>query len=68
VTLAENFILCTIHRAENTDDPDLLSVIIPALNKIFRQKELFTVSKPCFTLSHEAEWGELVEVGFTKNF
>jgi len=29
-----NFILCTLHRAENTDDPKRLSAIVAALNEI----------------------------------
>ena len=32
--LPDNFILCTLHRAENTDDPKRLSEIIEALNEI----------------------------------
>ncbi len=29
-----NFILCTLHRAENTDDPERLACIIESLNKL----------------------------------
>lgn len=34
VTLSNEYILCTIHRAENTDDIDRLTNIIDALNEI----------------------------------
>ena len=34
IELPEEFILATIHRAENTDDPDRLKSIMKALNKI----------------------------------
>ncbi len=34
---AEGFILSTIHRAENTDNPERLSNIIKALNKVARE-------------------------------
>ncbi len=32
-----NFVLCTIHRAENTDDPNRLKEICSALNEIHKQ-------------------------------
>lgn len=32
----ENFVLATLHRAENTDDPQRLSSIVQALNQIHR--------------------------------
>lgn len=31
---SENFLLCTIHRAENTDDPKRLSAILDLLNEL----------------------------------
>lgn len=34
IDLSENFILCTLHRAENTDDPKVLRSIVDALNDI----------------------------------
>lgn len=34
IELPEEFILATIHRAENTDDPERLESIVKALNKI----------------------------------
>ena len=35
-----NFILCTIHRAENTDSPKRMEAIFSALNKIAEKKEV----------------------------
>jgi UDP-GlcNAc3NAcA epimerase len=35
--LPEDFILATLHRAENTDNPERLASIVKALNKIHRQ-------------------------------
>lgn len=32
----EGFILCTLHRAENTDDPKRLSAIVEALNELHK--------------------------------
>ena len=37
IPLPDTFILCTIHRAENTDDPAKLSEIVNALNEIALQ-------------------------------
>lgn len=31
-----DFVLCTLHRAENTDDPDRFSTIVQAINEISR--------------------------------
>lgn len=31
---AGDFVLCTLHRAENTDDPERLAAIVSALNKL----------------------------------
>lgn len=36
----ENFILCTMHRAENTDDPKRLQEIVSALNKIHKETRI----------------------------
>ncbi len=38
ISLLHEFILCTIHRAENTDDKSRLNNIITALNEITKQK------------------------------
>ena len=38
--MANDFVLCTIHRAENTDDPTRLAEIISALNKIAESKQV----------------------------
>ncbi len=38
--LAENFILCTVHRAENTDNLNRLRSIIDALNVINEQQQV----------------------------
>lgn len=34
VAIPEHFVLCTVHRAENTDDPKRLAGIFSALEKI----------------------------------
>ncbi len=34
--LRGNFVLCTLHRAENTDDPKRLNAFVEALNKIHK--------------------------------
>ena len=36
----KNYILCTIHRAENTDDPQRLKNIFDALNKIAEETQI----------------------------
>ncbi len=36
----ENYILCTIHRAENTDDTERLTSIVEALNEIANKEDL----------------------------
>jgi UDP-GlcNAc3NAcA epimerase len=38
--VSNDFVLCTIHRAENTDDPKRLASIILALNKIAQFKQV----------------------------
>lgn len=40
VKLGNEYILCTIHRAENTDDLDRLKNIIDALNEINHEKQI----------------------------
>ena len=42
----DNFILCTIHRNNNTDDPERLKSIIKALNKISEEKEIIIPLHP----------------------
>jgi len=41
-----NFVLCTIHRAENTDDPDRLDTIVAALNKISQEMRIILPLHP----------------------
>ena len=41
-----NFILCTLHRAENTDDPNRLKDIISALNKINKETPIILPLHP----------------------
>ncbi len=40
VELADNYILSTIHRAENTDDPQRLEAIFKALNEIAKEIQI----------------------------
>ena len=42
----EGFILCTMHRAENTDDPKRLGEIVSALNKISEQTKVILPLHP----------------------
>ncbi|MBI3584676.1 MAG: UDP-N-acetylglucosamine 2-epimerase (non-hydrolyzing) [Nitrospinae bacterium] len=42
----KNFILCTIHRAENTDDLSRLSSIISALNEIAKEVDIILPLHP----------------------
>ncbi|TXC76921.1 non-hydrolyzing UDP-N-acetylglucosamine 2-epimerase [Luteibaculum oceani] len=35
-----NFVLCTIHRAENTDDPERLAFIVNALNQLNQETKV----------------------------
>ncbi len=44
--LKDDFILCTIHRAENTDNMDRLNGIITALNKIAQEKMIIVPIHP----------------------
>ncbi|MDG1841537.1 MAG: UDP-N-acetylglucosamine 2-epimerase (non-hydrolyzing) [Crocinitomicaceae bacterium] len=41
-----NFILCTLHRAENTDDPNRLEEIISALNNINKETPIILPLHP----------------------
>ncbi|MED7818620.1 MULTISPECIES: non-hydrolyzing UDP-N-acetylglucosamine 2-epimerase [unclassified Francisella] len=43
---SSNFILCTIHRAENTDNIDRLKQIFSALNEIAKEKQLILPLHP----------------------
>ncbi|WEJ63149.1 non-hydrolyzing UDP-N-acetylglucosamine 2-epimerase [Thiomicrorhabdus lithotrophica] len=40
LVISEDFVLCTIHRAENTDDPVRLANIVSALNDIAKEKQV----------------------------
>lgn len=42
----DNFVLCTIHRAENTDNPERLSNIISALNQFALSKQVILPLHP----------------------
>ena len=44
--LKGNFILCTLHRAENTDDPERLKSIVNALNEIHRNERVLLPLHP----------------------
>ena len=44
--IAESFVLCTIHRAENTDSPKRLGNIISALNEIAKNKQVILPLHP----------------------
>jgi len=72
------YILVTVHRAANTDDPKRLGEIVEGLNHI-NQQIVFPVHPrtqkalarlgaefPCLTLRHETEWMETVEAGWNR--
>ncbi|MBE0494659.1 MAG: UDP-N-acetylglucosamine 2-epimerase (non-hydrolyzing), partial [Thiomicrospira sp.] len=40
LVIKDDFVLCTIHRAENTDDPKRLSAIFEALNEIAENQQV----------------------------
>ncbi len=40
LNVADDFVLCTIHRAENTDNANRLSSIVSALNAIAQEKQI----------------------------
>ena len=44
--IINHYILCTIHRAENTDDPDRLKAIFEALNEIAKEREVILPLHP----------------------
>jgi UDP-GlcNAc3NAcA epimerase len=44
--IKKDFILCTIHRAENTDDEDRLKSIFEALNEIAKDKQIILPLHP----------------------
>jgi len=44
--IEENYILCTIHRAENTDDEERLRNIFKALNEISKEKQIILPLHP----------------------
>lgn len=44
--VADDFALCTIHRAENTDDPTRLANIVAALNEIAKQQQVILPLHP----------------------
>ncbi len=46
VDLKDDYVLCTIHRAENTDDPKRLKSIISALNKIAEEIDIILPIHP----------------------
>lgn len=46
IHITENFVLCTIHRAENTDDPKRVAGIILALNEIAKNKQVILPLHP----------------------
>ncbi|MFA5455708.1 MAG: UDP-N-acetylglucosamine 2-epimerase (non-hydrolyzing) [Sulfurimonas sp.] len=46
IDIKGNFILCTIHRAENTDDENRLRSIFEALNEIAKEKQIILPLHP----------------------
>lgn len=46
IDIKDNFILCTIHRAENTDDETRLRSIFEALNEIAKEKQIILPLHP----------------------
>ena len=46
INIEDNFILGTIHRAENTDNPDKLRNIFKALNEIAKEKQVILPLHP----------------------
>lgn len=46
LVVSDNFVLCTIHRAENTDDPVRLGQIVSALNVIAQTKQIILPLHP----------------------
>lgn len=60
VNLPENYVLCTIHRAENTDDPALLSTLLRAL-------EIITTSIPVIVPLHPRTRQKMEELHYPIN-
>lgn len=52
--IPSDYILCTIHRAENTDDPQRLKSIIDALNKISQNTDIVLPLHPRTRLKLDA--------------
>jgi len=46
VDIQDNFVLCTIHRAENTDDPLRLTSIVEALNEVALTQQIILPLHP----------------------
>lgn len=46
IKLSNNFVLCTIHRAENTDNTDRLAQILAALNEVALTKQVILPLHP----------------------
>lgn len=46
LSISDDYVLCTIHRAENTDDPQRLKQIISALNEIAQTKQVILPLHP----------------------
>ena len=44
--ISNNYILCTVHRAENTDDKNRLTEIFKALNKIAKDRQIILPLHP----------------------
>lgn len=71
----KNFVLTTIHRAENTDDPIRLSAIISALNEINKSQQVICPlhprtrkilenlpEKPAFTIIDPVGYFDMIEL------
>ncbi|XOB65742.1 non-hydrolyzing UDP-N-acetylglucosamine 2-epimerase [Deferribacteres bacterium DY0037] len=61
----EQFVLCTIHRAENTDDKDRITSIIEALNEVAKDKRVVLPLHPRtknILAKHELDVGKLTLV------
>jgi UDP-GlcNAc3NAcA epimerase len=46
LSISDDYVLCTIHRAENTDDPQRLKQIISALNEIAQTQQVILPLHP----------------------
>lgn len=46
IIISNDFVLCTIHRAENTDDPVRLASIVSALNEIAQDRQVILPLHP----------------------